>query len=47
MKPAVIAKLCAQCEEYYSEAMKATQKEQLKPLWEREWISLVSLPKKR
>lgn len=42
MKPAVIAKLCAQCEEYYSEAMKAMQKEQLKPLWEREWISLIA-----
>lgn len=41
MKPAVIAKLSCQCEELYSEALKALQKELLKPLWERDWTALV------
>lgn len=42
MKDGVIAKLCCQAEELYSELLKLFQKENLKVLWEREWIPLVS-----
>ncbi|KAF2349567.1 BRO1 domain [Trinorchestia longiramus] len=42
MKPAVIAKLCAQCEELYSEASKQMGREMLKPLWDRDWVSRVA-----
>ena len=43
MKEAVIAKLCAQCDDYYSESLKALQRETVKSLWEREWLSTVAL----
>ncbi|XP_043204066.1 programmed cell death 6-interacting protein-like [Amphibalanus amphitrite] len=43
MKEAIIAKLCAQCDDYYSESLKAMQRESVKSLWEREWLSTVAL----
>lgn len=41
MKDAILAKLCAQCEEYYAEAIKLMSKESVKMIWEREWIQMV------
>lgn len=42
MKDGIIAKLCCQCEDMYVEVLKIFQKENLKVLWDREWLSLVS-----
>ncbi|XP_037071951.1 programmed cell death 6-interacting protein-like [Pollicipes pollicipes] len=43
MKEAIIAKVCAQCDDYFGEALKAMQRESVKSLWEREWLTTVSL----
>jgi hypothetical protein len=43
MKEAVIAKLSSQCEELYVEVLKLFQKELLRPLWDKEWIPIVSI----
>jgi hypothetical protein len=43
MKDAVIAKLSSQCEELYVEVLKQFQKELLRPLWDKEWIPVVSI----
>lgn len=42
MKENVIAKVAYQCEELYTDVMRAFQKETLKPLWERDWIPTVA-----
>ncbi|CAH2040054.1 unnamed protein product, partial [Iphiclides podalirius] len=41
MKESMVAKVCAQCEELYTDALRCMQKEQLKPLWDRDWIPAV------
>ncbi|XP_076063979.1 programmed cell death 6-interacting protein-like protein AliX [Oratosquilla oratoria] len=41
-KDALIARLCAQCDDLYADALKNLQRESLKPLWERDWISKVA-----
>ncbi|KAJ2947267.1 hypothetical protein O0L34_g16980 [Tuta absoluta] len=38
MKEGTIAKVCASCEEMYTDAMRAMNKEQLRALWDREWL---------
>lgn len=43
MKDAIIAKLCAQCEEYYTDTARLFQKDFVKPLIGASWISLVSV----
>merc|ERR1712020_789761 len=42
MKDAVVAKLCAQCDEHFSNVMRAMQKEAVKNLWDSDWLSIVS-----
>ncbi|ROT61518.1 ALG-2 interacting protein x [Penaeus vannamei] len=41
-KDAIIAKLCAQCEDMYGETLKLFQRESIKQLWDREWIPRIS-----
>ncbi|KAK7601370.1 hypothetical protein V9T40_008811 [Parthenolecanium corni] len=41
MKDAIVAKLSAQCAEYYSDTIKVLQKDQVRPLVGNSWISLV------
>ena len=42
MKDVVVAKLCAQCDEHFSNVMRAMQKEAVKNLWDSDWLSIVS-----
>lgn len=43
MKDQSIAKLCAQCEEYYSEAMKMMEREQVMMSLDKDWTSHVNI----
>ena len=42
MKDAIIAKLCAQCDELFSNVMRSMQKEEVKNLWDSDWLPVVS-----
>lgn len=42
MKDLIIAKLCCQCEEMYSETLKMLQKDSIRTLWEKDWISIAA-----
>uniref|UniRef100_A0A8D8W3V9 Programmed cell death 6-interacting protein n=1 Tax=Cacopsylla melanoneura TaxID=428564 RepID=A0A8D8W3V9_9HEMI len=42
MKDAILAKLCAQCEDYYADAMRLMSKDSLKQMWDKEWVQMVS-----
>nr|ABG82044.1 ALG-2 interacting protein x [Penaeus monodon] len=41
-KDAIVAKLCAQCEDMYGETLKLFQRESIKQLWDRGWIPRIS-----
>ena len=38
MKPAVVAKLAAQCEDLYAVVMRSMQKENVRNMWEAAWL---------
>lgn len=42
MKEAIIAKLAAQCEDYYAEALRSMQRDLVRSMWDREWIPKVT-----
>ena len=42
MKDGIIARLAAQAEELYAEALKLFQKEIFRSFWDKEWVPLVS-----
>lgn len=38
MKDSMVSKVCSACEEMYTDALRAMQKDSVKALWEREWL---------
>lgn len=46
MKDGVVARLAAQAEELYADALKLFQKEIFRAFWDKEWVPLVSILKK-
>lgn len=42
MKDSIVAKLAQQCEELYAECLKVFQRDNVKGLWDKDWIPLVS-----
>lgn len=42
MKEAIRAKLANQAEELYADALKLMQKDSVRPLWDKDWLPIVS-----
>lgn len=47
MKDGVVARLAAQAEELYADALKLFQKEIFRAFWDKEWVPLVSVKFKK
>lgn len=43
MKDSSVAKLASQCEDLYGESLKIFQRENLKQIWDKDWIAMVSI----
>lgn len=42
MKDSIIARLAAQAEDLYAECLKVFQRDNLRTIWDKEWIPIVS-----
>lgn len=47
MKDGIVARLAAQAEELYADALKLFQKEIFRAFWDKEWVPLVSILEKK
>lgn len=43
MKDLIVAKLASACEDLYAECLKTFQRENLKSIWEKDWVPMVIL----
>lgn len=41
MKDTIVAKLASQCEDLYADCLKTFQRENLKLIWDKDWIPTV------
>ena len=42
MKDGIVAKLCSQCDDMFSNVMRSMQKEDVRSLWDSDWLPNIS-----
>ena len=42
MKDGIVAKLCSQCDDMFSNVMRSMQKEEVRSLWDSDWLPNIS-----